>query len=253
MQRTVIGLTLVCVMALGACASVPGAPPNAPTPLSMLDQIGDPGTPYSAVVEIVGDPTVAEGAVLPGSSLIRLAYRYRHTAILTEDVVGYSITVPGVQAPAGAPGYYAGTFVNSGPYIATGSGELWCFLPSVAGGKRDHLCLLKDRPGLAAIAPTRLNPYLWDSFAAATGTFDYVNTPIYEHRQVEIPGDLMMEYRFRGFTRNGVRVEVLAVGREVQILNLPIRDDGTAELKSVAGTYLVSKGDVAEAAVIRRK
>lgn len=165
------GAVLTAVLGLAGCATAP-APANAPPPLSMAEQMGDSDVPYSAVIAAVGPPTVATGPVARGGSVLSFVYRYRLTAVLTEDVTGFSITVPGIQAPAGAPGYYAGTFVSTGAYRAGGQSELWCFLPAVVGGKRDSLCLLKNQPGVAAIAPTRMNPWLWTQFAPATGSFD---------------------------------------------------------------------------------
>jgi hypothetical protein len=232
-----IGATLAALVALSACATA-AAPPNAPAPLSMAERLGDSDVPFSAVIQAVGSPTLTTGPVARGGAILSFAYRYRQTAVLTEDVTGFSITVPGVQAPAGAPGYYAGTFVDASMYATNGPAELWCFLPGVVGGKRESLCLLKNQPAVAAIAPTRMNPWLWAQFSPATGSFDYVRTPIYERRAVEIPGDLTVEYRFDGWTRNGVRVEIRAVGREVQTVEL-FRAGGSASvrLRTVAGDF----------------
>lgn len=241
MQLTKILFPAAC-LAMAGCASMPAAPANAPSPLPVATLLGDLETPYSAVIEAIGAPDLTVGAVAAGDTLLTFRYRYLHTAVLTEDVIGYSITVPGVQAPAGSPGYFAGAFLSSGPYLNAGVAELWCFLPGVVGGRRDIICLLKNQPGVAAIAPTRLNPYLWDQFAPATGTFDYVHTPIYERRTVQIPGDLAIEYRFRGWTRTGARVELRAVGREVETPEIPANQDGRILLRTVAGTYSISRG-----------
>jgi hypothetical protein len=81
-----------------------------------------------------------------------------------------------------------------------------------------------------------MNPWLWTQFAPATGSFDYVHTPIYERRAVDIPGDLTLDYLFDGWTRNGVRLEVRAVGREVETVEV-LRTPGSAavRLRTVAG------------------
>lgn len=238
------------LLSLAGCSSLPVAPENAPSPLPSAVLLGDLRTPYSAVIEPVGAPQFADGPVAPGGSLLSFRYRYRHTAVLTQDVTGFSITVPGVQAPAGSPGYFAGGFMSSGPNVNAGVAELWCFLPSLAGGKRDNLCLLKNQPGVAAIAPTRLNPYLWDRFEAATGTFDYVHTPIYDHRAVDIPGDLSIDYRFRGWTRTGARIELRAVGREVETSELAADSNGRVLLRTVAGSYRLSRKPDSQVAFI---
>jgi hypothetical protein len=193
------------------------------------------------VIEAAGDPVVSSATVERGGSIIRIPFRYRHTAVLTQDVVGYSITVSGVQAPAGSPGYYAGTFSGGvSPAGPRGPKDMWCFLPRVAGGEREHLCLLRNVAGVAAIAPTRMNPYLWTQFAPATGTFDYVRTPIFERRPVEIPGDLTLEYRFGGWSDSAARVTEYAAGREVREFTLPRNADGTATLRTIAGTIAIA-------------
>lgn len=240
-------------LALAACASMPTAPPNAAPRLSFAQMAGQPNVPFSSVIQVAGPAVAADGPVARDAALLRIPYRYRHTAVLTEDVVGYSITVPGVQAPAGAPGYYAGTFRSGGAHGGGLPAELWCFLPQVVGGRRDNICLLGNQPGIAAIAPTRMNPYLWTGFAPATGSFDYVRTPVFEHRAVDIPGELVLEYRFRGWTRSGLRIEFLAVGREVETRELPGPAGAAVRLQTIGGIFDVSPDpNDPERAVVRR-
>jgi hypothetical protein len=225
---------------LAGCAT-PAVPVNIPPGLSLSERGGTPGVAFSEVVEAAGSSVVAAGPVGRGDALVTVPYRYRHTAVLTEDVVGFSITVRGIQAPAGAPGYYAGTFLSSGPYVQAGASDLWCFLPSVAGGARESLCLLRNQPAIAAIAPTRMNPWLWTQFAPATGSFDYVKTPIFERRTVVIPGDLTLEYRFAGWTRSGARIEIRAVGREVSTSEVLADVNGGVHLRTIAGEYSLTR------------
>lgn len=228
-----------------ACASVPLPPPNAAPPLSPVEHAGTPGVPYSDVIVPVGAPSIASAAVGGGGVLVSFSYRYRHTAVLTADVVGYSITVSGVQAPAGAPGYYAGTFVAVGGFGGgSGLSDLWCFLPKVAGGERENLCLLRTSPSVAAIAPTRMNPYLWTQFSPATGSFDYVNAPVFERREVEIPVALTLEYRFERWSGNGARVVEYAVGRRTREFVLPQDDQGFARIRTVAGDFTIARDPV---------
>jgi hypothetical protein len=250
-QTRTFALTLALVAS--ACASTPPPPPNAAPPLAATEHAGTPGVPHSDVIEAAEAATISSEAVERGGSIMRVRYRYRHTAVLTEDVVGYSITVSGVQAPAGAPGYYAGTFVTSGGYQAPRAADMWCFLPNVVGGRRENICLLRSSPALAAIAPTRMNPYLWTQFSPATGSFDYVNAPVFERRDVEIPLDLILEYRFERWTTNGVRLVEYAVGRRVQALGAPIDSDGVAILRTIAGDFALTR-DASDSAraVVRR-
>lgn len=208
---------------------------------------------YSDVIETVGTPTVAAGPVGDGAALLSFAYRYRHTAVLTEDVKGFSITVPGVQAPAGSPGYFAGAFgAYRGNVRTSPPKELWCFLPSAVGGKRDHICLLRSASGVAAIAPTRMNPYLCSSFSPATGTFDYVTSPVFERRRIEIPGDLTMEYRFEAWANGAAKVKEFAVGAEVREVRVASGPDGVAILRTVAGDLLIAPAEAGKAKAILR-
>lgn len=240
---------IIMGVAVSACASMPPPPPNAAPPLTLAERAGIPGVIYSDVIAPAGDAVIASGPVEPGGLLVRFPYRYRHTAVLTEDVVGFSITVSGVQAPRGAPGYYAGTFVGSGGYGPALSGDLWCFLPSVVGGERDNICLLRAGPSVAAIAPTRMNPYLWTLFSPATGSFDYVNAPVFERRRVEIPVDLIIEYRFERWTRVGARLVEYAVGRRVREFDLATDANGEARFRTVAGEMTIAR-DSAERATL---
>jgi hypothetical protein len=241
--RATHGAAAVVALSLAACASVPQLPPNAPAPLSAEERGGTPGIPYSDVIEAAGGPEVASEPVAPEGTLVTIPYRYKHTAVLTEDVVGFSITVPGVQAPRGSPGYYAGTFLRSNGAGAVGQpSELWCFVPSVVGGRRDHICLLQSG-ALAAIAPTRLNPYLWWQFAPATGTFDFVRAPIFERRDVEIPGTLRLEYRFEGWGNGTAHLAEFAGGREVRRLDPPLKADGNASVQTVAGLLTIHRNE----------
>jgi hypothetical protein len=248
-RQFILAVLVAAALATGACATLQD-PPNAPAPLPLMEQAGTPGVAHSSVITAAGPLTRAQGPVGAGETLVSFPFRYRHTAVLTEDVVGYSITVGGVQAPAGSPGYYAGTFAGGGPYTPNALAELWCFLPGVVGGERQHLCFLRNQPGIAAIAPTRMNPWLWTQFAPATGTFDYVRTPIYERRAVEIPGDLKLEYRFRGWSPDEARLTEFAVGREVREFTLRREADGRAVLRTVAGDLVLAPAPDAPAKAV---
>lgn len=203
---------LTAISLLGACATLPTTPPpGSPPPIPFAERTGVPGVPHSDVIEAAGDARPAVGAVSRGEVLLRLPFRYRHTAVLTEDVTGFSLTVPGVRISAGAAGYYAGTFVSSG-VGGSGPGDLWCFLRP----DNPPLCLLRNQATVAAIAPTRLNPWLWTGFAPATGSFDYVNTPIFSRQPAQIPGDHVLEYRFEGWRNGAARVGEFVAGQRVR-------------------------------------
>ena len=178
---------LLLLMAAACANSVSTAPANMPPPIPPAEMTGMPGVPYSQIIEAAGPPMVRSGPVHVGEPLVTIPYRYRHTAVLTQDVTGFSFTVRGVQAPAGSPGYYAGTFSSNFGSRNGAPFDMWCFLPRAAGGSGDAICLLRNLPGLAAIAPTRNNPYLWYQFSPMTGTFNYVRTPMFERRRVDLP------------------------------------------------------------------
>jgi hypothetical protein len=241
MKVIIAGAALAC-MALGACETMPTAPPaNSPPRLSLAEMSVVEGRLRSDIAVPVGQPLVPQAVVARDQPLISIPYAYRHTAVLTEDVEGFSFTVSGVQAPKGSPGYYAGTFGGAGAFNRGSISDLWCFLPKEAGGKRDTICLLRNQPSVAAIAPTRLNPWMWvDQFAPATGSFDYVKTPIFERRTVSIPGDLKLEYRHRGWSKDVLEVTEFAVGQRVQELSFRREADGTAILPTIAGKLRVS-------------
>src|SRR5262245_20568541 len=104
---------LLVAACLTACKIVPDPPANVPPAMPIGEIVGEPGVPHSSVITAAGPAvTVAEAGV--GDAVIKFPYRYKHTAVLTEDVKGFSITVWNVQAPAGAPGFFAGAFTMSG-------------------------------------------------------------------------------------------------------------------------------------------
>lgn len=240
------------LLVLAGCSNstLSTAPPDMPPPIPAEELAGLPGVPYSDIVEAAGAPAVAAGAVADGKPLVTIPYRYRHTAVLTQDVTGFSITVRGVKATAGSPGYYAGTFTGSRSSSNKAPWDMWCFLRGGAGSGRDPICLFRNLPGLAAIAPTRSNPWLWYSFSPMTGTFNYVKTPIFERRRVELPVPLALEYRFEGWRGEDPKVALYAVGGRV--LDLPLARDssGRPRLATVAGPFVVTR-DPADPAAAR--
>lgn len=163
----------------------------------MSERIGQPGVAHSSVIMPRGAAIPATEAVVRGDVLLRIPYRYRHTAVLTKDVIGHSLTVPGVRARAGAPGYYAATVISAPGF--EGPGDLWCFLSN----ENRPLCLLRDNPTIAAIAPSGGNPWLWTGYLQSSPGSDYVKTPIFSVQPVDIPGEQVLEYRFEGW-RDGV-------------------------------------------------
>ena len=247
-----IGPLCALLIAATGCsnATLSTAPANMPPPIPPGELGGLPGVPYSEIIKAAGPPVTHPGPVHAGEAFVTIPYDYRHTAVLAEDVTGYSITVPGVRAPAGSLGYYAGTFFSSQGNRNGAPFDMWCFLPSAADHERDPVCLLRNMPGLAAIAPTRENPYLWHSFSPMTGTFNYVRTPIYERRPVDLGMDLTLEYRFAGWRGDEPRVALYAVGRRVRELSVPLDAGGQHRLSTIAGDLVITR-DGADAAAAR--
>jgi hypothetical protein len=245
------GASLGLLVLAGCSNSTLKTPPaDMPAPIPAAELGGLPGVPYSDIVEAAGAPVVATGPVQDGKALVTIPYRYRHTAILTRDVTGFSFTVRGVRATAGSPGYYAGTFTGSRGSGNRAPWDMWCFLRGEPGSGRDPLCLFRNLPGLAAIAPTRSNPWLWYSFSPMTGTFNYVKTPIFERRRVDLPLALTLEYRFEGWRGEEPRVALYAAGGRV--LELPPSRDpsGRTRLATIAGPFAVTR-DPADPAAAR--
>ncbi|MGR4865791.1 TonB family protein [Caulobacter sp. LARHSG274] len=171
-------------------------------------------------------------SVAPGETILAFPFAFNRTAVLSADLTGFSIWVKGVMAPAGSPGFYAGTFYWS---LAKASGEVWCFLPSPTTAPAKAVCVMVFAK-LAVILPN-INPYVITSFASSSGTFNYANAPRFEEKFVDIPGDLHLEYRFRRWTKTEVQIEELAGGRRASILSLPLNSDGRAKLETLAGDY----------------
>jgi len=230
------------------------APPNAPPPLTYAERnAGSPDVPFSDVITATSAPVVAQGAVHAGEPLLSVAYAYRYTAVITEEVKGFSFTVGGVQAPVGSPGYYAGTFMWTNgrwPKADTPPMDLWCFFPGVAGGKRETICLLRNLNKRAAIAPTRMNPYLWHHFAPITGSFDYVNTPIFKRQAVDLPVKPVLEYRFSKWKGDMAWFGLYAMGGFVTDLPLEKDERGAYRLRTVGGDFLITR-DSADPAAVR--
>jgi hypothetical protein len=242
--RTVDALRLaplgaLCLLGAACSHSLSVPPADMPPPIPSAELVGPPDVPYSQIVEAAGPATVQSGTVRSGGTLVTIPYRYRHTAVLTRDVMGFSITVRGVKAPAGAPGYYAGTFSSSLGNRSGAPYDMWCFLPEPADAKRDPICLLRNMAALAAIAPTRSNPYLWYSFSPMTGTFNYVHTPIFERRRVDLPRPLTLDYRFAGWKGEEAQMALYAVGRHVVDLPVPRDASGRPRLRTIAGSFVL--------------
>gem|GEM_PF-2454105 len=181
---------------------------------------------------LVGTPPMLPPSVASSETIVAFPFAFNRTAFLSADLTGVSIWVKGVLAPKGSPGFYAGTFYWS---QAKASGDVWCFLPSPSTAPANAVCVMAFEK-LAIILPN-INPYVINSFASSTGTFNYANTPSFEEKAVDIPGDLSLEYRFRRWKKNEAQVEELAGGRRVTILSLPVGADGRAILKTLAGDY----------------
>ncbi len=185
---------------------------------------------------VVGVPPKPASSVAPGETIVTFPFAFNRTSVLSADLTGFSIWVKGVMAPAGSPGFYAGTFYWG---LAKTSGEVWCFLPSPTTTPAKAVCVMAFAK-LAIILPD-INPYVITNFASSTGTFNYANTPSFEEKTVEIPGDLRLEYRFRRWRKTDVQVEELAGGRRVTILTLPLGADGRAKLETLAGDYWLAR------------
>jgi hypothetical protein len=181
----------------------------------------------------VAGPPVAAQVAGPDQTLIAFPFAFNRTGVLAADATGYSIWVKGVLAPAGSPGFYAGTF---GLNLAKVSGEVWCFPSTKTPAKA--LCLMVL--GKLAIILPNINPYVITGATSSSGTFNYANAPVIEEKSVAIPGDLRMEYRFRRWKDSRAEVEELAGGRRVTLLDLPLGQDGRARLQTLAGDYWLS-------------
>jgi len=236
----------------------PATPPAALAPASAVNDARHPSAnglpiglsaadyrvPFSDVIKQAGPPGAATGAVGEGTALVTIPFAYRRTAVITQDVKGYSFTVPGVQVPAGTPGYFAGSFTQSGGYrgfLQSQPMDMWCFFPSAAGGKRENICLLRNTPKRAAIAPTRMNPYLWTRFSPMTGTFDYVDTPIFKEQPVTLPIAPELEYRFVRWKGETPLIHMFTMGKFVSESAVTRDAGGNSLIRTIAGSFAISK------------
>ena len=240
-----VRMCLMAAAAITVASCSPPPPPISAAPLAPTLTIQDqPDRPQSGLLETSGIVSLATEPSPPGSFLIRIPFKYRHTAVLVKDLIGYSFTVRGVQAPAGSPGYLVGRFSRNSAYrIDQGAFDMWCFLPSLVGGKRKSICLLRDGTGIAAIAPTGANPYVWHSFKPKTGSFDYVIAPEFDVREVPIPLELKLEYRLDGWTASGAIVTEFAGGESSRKFVVPFGSDGIARIKTFAGELRITRSD----------
>lgn len=250
-------MALLC-LAVAGCGTPP-PPANMPPPLPASASAPVSPDMYSGIIEQVGEVTLASAPVDREQTFLTIPFTYRNTAVLTEDVKGFSITVGGTLAPAGAPGYFAGSFSSfRGGSMSADNQEMWCFLrpAETDGEERDPLCLLRDMSGVAAIAPTRLSPFIWSNFAPMTGTFDYAHTPIFEVREVELPLSLALEHRFAGWDEGVARVEVYVRDKQVRTLRSSPRADGRQIVETLAGELLLEsvagRPDAVRASLIRQ-
>ena len=122
-MKSIVICAVLASIALGACETMPAPPANSPPRLSVAEMSGIEGRLRSDVAVAVGQPLLPQAAVARDQALITIPYAYRHTAVLTEDVEGFSFTVSGVQAPKGSPGYYAGISATA---PSTGAASLTC-------------------------------------------------------------------------------------------------------------------------------
>lgn len=187
-------------------------------------------------------PVVAE-TVGPGETIVAFPYVFRRTAVLTQDVTGYSILVRGVLAPAGSVGFHAGSFSAQ----AIDSRDVWCFLPPQGAAKTKTLCLMPG-PKWAAILP-KVDPYDIVSFNGYSP--NYANLPVFEEKPVQIPGDLRLEYRFAGWKGEDAVIVRWVNGRKSETTRLRKAPDGHVRLHTLAGDYRLdpAPGDPARAKV----
>lgn len=176
-----------------------------------------------------GATPVAAETVGPGEAIVGFPYVFRRTAVLTQDVTGYSIMVRGVLAPAGSVGFYAGSFSGQ----AIDSRDVWCFLPPPDAAKTRTLCLMPG-PKWAAILP-KVDPYDIVSFNGYSP--NYANLPVFEEKPVQIPGDLRLEYRFAGWKGDDAVIVRWVNGRKSETSRLRKAADGHVRLHTLAGDY----------------
>lgn len=208
----ILGLTLVCTPIAGGLAKAQS--PSAPDRDLDPRRLALPG------------PPVAAPSVGPGETILAFPYAFKRTAVLTKDVTGFTFTIRGVLAPAGSPGFYAGTFSSN----ATGAREVWCFLPPADAPRNKPLCL-RLLPKFAQIIP-EADPFDIQPFSSRLNA---ANPPVFEEKAVVIPGDLRLEYRFDGWEGETARVQLWTNGVLSRTMGYRKDTEGAVRIQTLAG------------------
>lgn len=196
---------------------------------------------------LAGQPSTPAGRVKPGETIVTEPFAYNRTAVLTNEVTGHTLLVMGLKIPAGSPGFYAGQF-GTGPGRAVNT---WCFVPPPKKDRFKPTCLMLYRDE-AAVVPRVANGYAFSSFGIpSSGRMDYANSPTFEEKSVEIPGDLRLDYRLRRWTKTWAEVEIWANGEIADLKVAAKGPDGRARLETLGGVYWLSQpADDPKAAVV---
>lgn len=210
---------------------------------------GAPGLTAGALRRAAG-PAPAASLAAPGESIVTFPFAFTRTAVLTQDLT-YA-DAKGARARAGAPGFLVGNFTLSRPGIAP-RWNMWCFLSWPESQPADWACsLVQDSAGSNEVRSTAVeitNPY---DVTAIKKLGRASRGPVFEERQVAIPGDLRLEYRFKRWTLRTAEIEVRAGGRWSSDLALPRRADGSALLETPAALYRLTPapGEATKAEIV---
>lgn len=186
---------------------------------------------------LAGAPSPVAPRVKPGETILTEPFAFNRTAVLTNEVKGHTLLVMGLKIPPGSPGFYAGMF-GTGPERMVST---WCFVPPSKNGRVRSTCLMLYRDE-AAVVPRVVNGYAFSSFGIpSSGRMDYANTPTFEEKAVDIPGDLRLDYRLRRWKKTWVEVEVWANGEIADVKIATKGPDGRARLETLSGAYWLSQ------------
>lgn len=240
MRRSITSLVFALGTALAAgeaLAEIPG-----PCPGSAWHPRPDVG-PLDSALTREGEASTPAGSFGRGEVAGTMPFAYRRTGVLTKDVMPKTFYVRGVQAPAGAHGFYVGTYVIPGvwPLSRTLSSELWCFDTGPVGGRTGGTCfmLYSQSKAPAGGIYRNNNPY-WinPDVAGNPNEISYTALPEIQEGPVEITAHRTLEYRFLGWAGDDARVEFLVGDRPVVQRTVKAESDRSVRLGLLDGGFL---------------
>jgi hypothetical protein len=226
------------------CAQLYWCPPIfAQGPQDRGSEIMRPADQYAAVIRPAeGETREAAGVVSRDTVVISFPYAYRRTAALQQAVTGSSVSILGAGVPAGAPGFFVGSFAagrRGGGPVSSGVnvGDAWRFLPKAVGGRKDVVCFLIQDHEFAWILPVS-EGYLINNVVSPNAS---ARRPVFEEKSVTLPFDQRLEYAFVRWNGRAAIVAESAGGHRVRQLTVRPDADGKCRFEVFGRAIVLSR------------